>query len=572
MIPSTTRRAGIGLFLTVACAGHADAQVPFAVQSGLFNQSNTTTLGLSAAPGTETFNVFKPSASTDHFSNGVAMIGFKGQLYCQWQSSPTNEDSADTWVAYSRSSDGANWSAPMVLAANPGDGARTSGGWWVYGDTLVAYINRYPTGLTPRGGYTEYTTSTDGLSWTPVQRVKMADGSDLNGIFEQDPHALPGGRIINAAHFQPGLICSPIYTDDPLGVSGWVRPSFTNLSYTGSVTRELEPSWFRRSDGAVVMIFRDQTSTYLKLASVSTSSGQSWTTPVLTSMPDSRAKQSAGNLPDGTAYMVNNPVTNKTRIPLALTLGATGSLFDRSYLLRSGGTGLQPLVYPGTAKTLGYSYPKTTIWNGYLYAGYSVNKEDVECTRVPLASLQAPGLPSPWQSTDVGNVAAAGSASYNTGVFTVAGSGAGISGNRDEFRYVDQPASGDCTIVARVGAVQNAGTNSRTGVMIRETMNDNSAHASCSLSNGKLTFTRRSSTGGSTSTTTVNGINPPCWVRMKRVGNGFTAARSADGLNWTSVGSATIPMGTNVVIGTVVTSGADGTLTTGTLDNVMATP
>jgi hypothetical protein len=372
----------------VLSAGVLHAQVPFTVQSGLFDQANTNTLGLSPAPGTETFNIFKPTAATDHYGNGAALIGFKGHLYCQWQSSPTNEDSADTWVAYSRSQDGTTWTAPMVLAVNPGDGYRSSGGWWVYGDTLVAFINHWPTSVSPRGGYTEYTTSTNGLNWTPIQRVTMTNGTYLNGIFEQDPHALPSGRIINAAHFQPGLTCAPIYTDDPLGVSGWVRPAFTNLGYTSGVSREIEPSWFYRSDGAAVMIFRDQTSTFLKLASVSPNSGTNWTTAVLTTMPDSRAKQSAGNLPDGTAYIVSNPVNINRRFPLAIALSTNGNLFNKAYLLRSGGTNLQTLQYAGTAKTLGYSYPKSTLWNGFLYSGYSVNKEDIECTRVPLASIQ----------------------------------------------------------------------------------------------------------------------------------------------------------------------------------------
>lgn len=317
------------------------AQAPFTVDASLFNQANTETLDLSMAPGTETATVFSPTASTDHYSNAAAVIGFKGYLYCQWQSSATDEDSEDTWVAYSRSLDGVNWSAPMVVAASPSDGYRSSGGWWVNGDTLVAFINHWPASVSPRGGYTEYTTSTDGINWSSIKRVKMADGSDMNAIFEQDPHALPNGRIINAAHFQPGLTASPIYTDDQSGVRGWVRPTFSNMAYSGDVTREIEPSWLYRNDGAAVMIFRDQNSSYVKLASISTDQGKSWTTPVLTNMPDSRSKQSAGNLPDGTAFMVSNPVNNKTRIPLAITLSKDGLLFDKAYLLRAGGSDLQ---------------------------------------------------------------------------------------------------------------------------------------------------------------------------------------------------------------------------------------
>ncbi len=359
---------------------------PFTTKADLFDQDDTGDLGLTKAPGTETVSIFKPTANSDHFSNGVVLTAFKGYLYAQWQSSPTDEDSTDTWTAYSRSQDGKTWSAPMVLAAKSTD-QRGSGGWWVSGDTLVAYINVYPTGQTPRGGYTELRTSTDGMSWSASKELPMKDGGTLEGIFEQDPHALPDGRIVSAAHFAPGLMVAPVYTDDPSGTTGWVRAPFPSLSNSGQVTREIEPSWFLRADGAIVMVFRDQNSSYRKLASMSGDRGETWTTPVLTDVPDSRAKQSAGNLPDGTAFQVNNPVTTNRRSPLVVMLSQDGHYFDKAFALRLGGSELQALRYPGKAKTLGYSYPKSMVHDGYLYVAYSVNKEDVEYTRVPLSSL-----------------------------------------------------------------------------------------------------------------------------------------------------------------------------------------
>jgi hypothetical protein len=56
------------------------------------------------------------------------------------------------------------------------------------------------------------------------------------------------------------------------------------------------------------------------------------------------------------------------------------------------------------------------------------------------------------------------------------------------------------------------------------------------------------------------------------VGDVFTAYRSADGTNWTSIGSVTISMSTSVYIGLPVTSHVNGTLCTATLDNVTANP
>ena len=365
---------------------HADDS-PFTVLSTLFDQTEPDSLGLVTAEGTETITIFSPLDTTDHYSNGVIMTAFKDYLYCQWQSSAQDEDAADTWVAYSRSEDGINWTEPMVLVASIDNGYCSSGGWWVNGDTLVAYVNTWPSSVIPRGGYTRYTASTDGLNWTDPKSVLMAGGDTLKGIFEQDPHDLPDGRIINAAHMQPGLIATPIYTDDSSGVRGWLEANFENLTIDNNVSRELEPSWYLRSDDTLVMTFRDQSGTYRRLASKSGDRGENWTEAVVTNMPDSRSKQSAGNLPDGGVFLVGNPVTKKTRIPLAVTLSPEGFFFNTAYVLRKGGNDLQSLRYDGQYKREGYHYPKTTIWQDYFCVSYSTNKEDVQYTRVPLASL-----------------------------------------------------------------------------------------------------------------------------------------------------------------------------------------
>ena len=60
------------------------------------------------------------------------------------------------------------------------------------------------------------------------------------------------------------------------------------------------------------------------------------------------------------------------------------------------------------------------------------------------------GLPSPWQSHDVGNVGALGSASFSSGTFTVKGGGADIWGTVDAFQYAELPLSGDVQFIARV--------------------------------------------------------------------------------------------------------------------------
>ena len=330
-----------------------------------------------------TFSVFTAADDTDHYANGVVLTAYRQQLYCMWQSSPKDEDSPDTRVVYSVSADGGqSWSRPMPLAVPTADYYCTSGGWMVRGDTLTAFIDVWQKGLQPRGGRTYFITSTDGLTWSPMQPVTMADGSPMQGVLEQDPLTLPCGRIVGAAHFMPGLHVSPVYTDDPTGHSGWHRCDFVSTDL-GKSSREIEPSQYVRPDGTIVMLFRDQSSSFRKLAAYSTDQGETWTAPVTTDYLDGRTKQCAGNLPDGTAFMVSCPSGSKDRWPLVLQLSSDGIDFGRTIVLHTKEE-LPPRRYEGKYKTLGYNYPKALFHNGNLYIGYSVNKEDVVVTVVNL--------------------------------------------------------------------------------------------------------------------------------------------------------------------------------------------
>jgi len=92
------------------------------------------------------------------------MTRFKGCYYCMWQQSACDEDTPDTGIRYARSIDGQSWSRPAP--------------------------------------------------------VLMADGTPVDGIFEQDPMMLPERRTVGAVHFRPGYQVVPVYTDDPSGVRG----------------------------------------------------------------------------------------------------------------------------------------------------------------------------------------------------------------------------------------------------------------------------------------------------------------------------------------------------------------
>jgi uncharacterized repeat protein (TIGR02543 family) len=189
-------------------------------------------------------------------------------------------------------------------------------------------------------------------------------------------------------------------------------------------------------------------------------------------------------------------------------------------------------------------------------------------------SITANVTSSTWLTSDIGAVAATGSATLSGTTWTISGSGADIWSTADEFRYVYQSATTDCSIVARVASLTNTNGWAKAGVMIRESTaaNAQSVMVCVTPSNG-VSFQWRSTTGGSSSNTTTLGLTAPKWLRLVRTGNSFAASYSDNGTNWTNVGTAqTVNMASTTTIGLAVTSHNDGVLCTSTIDNVTAAP
>jgi hypothetical protein len=181
----------------------------------------------------------------------------------------------------------------------------------------------------------------------------------------------------------------------------------------------------------------------------------------------------------------------------------------------------------------------------------------------------------PTTSSDIGAVAAAGSTSISNGVYTVRASGADIWGTRDEFRFVRGSMTGDGEITARVDSLSQPHSWAKAGVMIRETLGSGSRYAYTLVSAGNgVDFQRRSSTGGwATSGGYDQVTRAPYWVRLRRIGNTFTAYVSPDGHTWRQQGSpVTIMMASTVYAGLAVTSHRDGTLATAVFSNVSYGP
>jgi len=146
------------------------------------------------------------------------------------------------------------------------------------------------------------------------------------------------------------------------------------------------------------------------------------------------------------------------------------------------------------------------------------------------------------------------------GTFTMTGSGADIwtvnDVEADEFHFAYKTLTGPGTIIAKVQSVENTNVWAKAGVMIRESLNPDSAHATMVVTpESGVSFQRRPGTGATSVDTTTADIVAPQWVKIERdMAGNFTGSYSANGTTWTMQGTENIPMGANVHIGLALTS------------------
>jgi hypothetical protein len=155
------------------------------------------------------------------------------------------------------------------------------------------------------------------------------------------------------------------------------------------------------------------------------------------------------------------------------------------------------------------------------------------------------------------------------GTYTMTGSGADIWNvngvEADEFHFAYKMLSGAGSIIAKVVSVDNTNDWAKAGVMIRETLDPDSAHAfACITPANGVAFQGRPSKGGASFSYNQTGVAAPYWVKLERsISGNFTVSQSANGTSWQPISGAmteSIPMSTNVYIGLALTA-HDPTLT-----------
>jgi len=144
-----------------------------------------------------------------------------------------------------------------------------------------------------------------------------------------------------------------------------------------------------------------------------------------------------------------------------------------------------------------------------------------------------------------------------SGTYTMTASGTDIWDPSDQFHFAYKEITGAATIQVKVQSVGNTDDWAKAGVMIRDTLDPNSAHAMMAVTpaNG-VWFGRRAVAGESCISIKDPIVTAPQWLKLERAIGGLVRAYySTDGSMWTPLGSSEpVMMDPPIYIGLALTS------------------
>jgi regulation of enolase protein 1 (concanavalin A-like superfamily) len=188
--------------------------------------------------------------------------------------------------------------------------------------------------------------------------------------------------------------------------------------------------------------------------------------------------------------------------------------------------------------------------------------------------------PQDWTRRDVNSLtiwfrgipASVGSFTPTQTGYTITAAGADIWGTADQFHFAYKQLSGNGSITAKVVSLTNTHNRAKAGVMIRETLDADSAHTMvCFNPEGRVEFLQRPFMGDASLEigTAATEITTPVSVRLTRTGNTFTAEYSATGNPpWTQLGSVNMPMLPDAYIGLIACSHDNNATCTAEFSNI----
>jgi regulation of enolase protein 1 (concanavalin A-like superfamily) len=148
-----------------------------------------------------------------------------------------------------------------------------------------------------------------------------------------------------------------------------------------------------------------------------------------------------------------------------------------------------------------------------------------------------------------------------------------IWGNADSCHLVSQKVTGNFELVARVASLQGVNDWSKAGLMVRSVSEPAARCLSVVISAAHgLAHQKRLQDNGATTSTKIDRLAAPHWLKVTRAGDTLTGFESKDGLAWTQTGVETFPkLPAAVYAGLAVSSHDNAAAATATFDKLQLT-
>jgi hypothetical protein len=344
--------------------------------------------GLPLAVGVHNIQVMRANRAVPEHADGLAhtylhapMLAYwHGRFYLEYLSGPRSEHEAPCPASLTTSNDGVRWERPRIVfpAIELGNGqlsvTHQRMGFYVAPNGRLLVLAFHGKAPSPH----------DGTGVGRVVREIREDGT-LGPIFFIHLNRHAGWNEGNtpypsfSAAKDPGFVeaCQALLANRLLTQQWWEEHRLEG----GFATTGQAFAFYRRADGAIVGLWKQA------LTALSRDEGQSWSPQVVASgVPANGSKYWGQRLSDGRYALFLNP-TRRWRHPLAVMAGSDGEVFDE--LLTIHGE-LPDQRFPGRYKNPGPQYVRGIVeGNGEppgraIWVTYSVNKEDIWVSRVPV--------------------------------------------------------------------------------------------------------------------------------------------------------------------------------------------
>ena len=338
------------------------------------------------------------------------------QFVAIWSNHPTGEDGPGQQILGATSRDGMTWSAPQVIFG-PQDQIKSSslngrsllpGGFFVFESQWFVFcvvndsvgFGKFNSPVTGQPG-SEMRTKTFSkrirkgqgylvkpmtLSFTEEQGATMRTGQP-SWVGTRLPDSIEGYPLGNQkVNDEKGTAWLKLIRDQQV-------PWDFNLAeceVSGRGRLLCEPTRLKTGKGLEVIYFRDLAGSQKLFAQFFTKDGQA--SPITeTPIPDAPSKTVVGKVNDR-FILIGNQVVSKRgtrRDPLTLAISKDGVSFERAYAIRWRAPKFrvptQQQAPDGRGR--GFQYPDFVSVGDDLWVIHSVNKECIEVSRVPLASI-----------------------------------------------------------------------------------------------------------------------------------------------------------------------------------------